>query len=88
MKRITVLVVFLLLLVKQSNLYAQTVNLNQGFVEQKEYFVTLPYQELKNKVIIEVFINNKSESLLLILVRQRQFLKRYVKNFSSKQWSK
>jgi hypothetical protein len=42
-----------------------TVNANQGFTEQKNYLLTIPYEEVKGKIIVDVIINNKNRKFIL-----------------------
>lgn len=49
----------LISLIISTKFYAQDINLNQGFAEQKDYFVTIPYTEIQGKIIIEILLNNK-----------------------------
>ncbi|SDG20567.1 retropepsin-like aspartic protease [Epilithonimonas hungarica] len=57
---------FSFFLLSNTLLYAQnTVNANQGYVEQKQYLTTIPYKQVKGKIIIEVVINKKSRKFIL-----------------------
>lgn len=47
-------------------LYGQnTINASQGYVEPQKYLVTIPYKQVKGKIIIEVVINNKIRKFIL-----------------------
>ncbi|SEM65263.1 gag-polyprotein putative aspartyl protease [Chryseobacterium taichungense] len=56
----------LFLLFHTTFLYGQnTISANQGYVVQEKYMTTIPYTEVKGKIIIEVIINNKSRKFIL-----------------------
>jgi len=57
---------FVFLLFHTSFLYGQnTINANQGYVEQQKYLTTVSYEEIKGKIIIDVVINNKNRKFIL-----------------------
>lgn len=45
--------------------FGQNINLNQGYAEPKEYFVSIPYTEVKGKIIIDVVVNKKKRKFIL-----------------------
>ncbi|THF51901.1 hypothetical protein E6C50_09120 [Flavobacterium supellecticarium] len=45
--------------------YAQPVTLNQGYTLQKDYFAEIPFENVNNKLIIPVVIQNKTYRFLL-----------------------
>lgn len=54
------------LLLNTSFLYGQNViNANQGYVVQEKYFTTIPYEEVKGKIIVDVVINSKKRKFIL-----------------------
>lgn len=54
------------LLLNTSFLYGQNViNANQGYVVQEKYLTTIPYEEVKGKIIVEVVINSKKRKFIL-----------------------
>lgn len=59
-------IVFVLLLFCTTSSYGQnTISANQGYVEQKKYLTTIPYKQIKGKIIIEVVIDNKIRKFIL-----------------------
>ncbi len=53
-------------LLMSSALYAQKIfTVNKGGTSQKKYFTTIPYKEVKTKVIIQCFINNKPYNFIV-----------------------
>ena len=55
----------LTLIITSINFYSQEINLNQGFTEQKDYFITIPYTEIQGKIIIEILLNNKNRKFVV-----------------------
>lgn len=59
-------IVFAVLFFCTTSSYAQnTISANQGYVEQKKYLTTIPYKQIKGKIIIEVVIDNKVRKFIL-----------------------
>lgn len=49
-----------------SSSYAQNIiSANQGYVEQQKYLTTIPYKQIKGKIIIEVVIDNRIRKFIL-----------------------
>jgi len=60
------LISFVYLLFQATFLYSQdVVNGNQGFLEQQKYLSTIPYKDVKGKIIVEVLINNTNRKFIL-----------------------
>ncbi len=60
------IIALLIFLLCTPSFYSQnTVNSNQGYIEQKNYMTTIPYEEVKGKIIVDVLINNKSRKFIL-----------------------
>lgn len=64
MSRIKFYVIILFLLTSTFS-FGQEISANQGYAEPKEYFVSVPYTEVKGKIIIEIIINNKLRKFIL-----------------------
>lgn len=63
-KYLLISLVFLLLHTTFS--YGQNIiNANQGYAEQQKYLTTIPYKELKGKIIIDIVINNKIRKFIV-----------------------
>lgn len=45
--------------------FGQNINLNQGYAEPKEYVVSIPYTEVKGKILIDVVVNKKKRKFIL-----------------------
>lgn len=59
-------IVFVILLLHTTSSYGQNaVSANQGYVEQQKYLTTIPYKQIKGKIIIEVVIDNKIRKFIL-----------------------
>lgn len=57
--------VIILFLLTSTFSFGQEISANQGYAEPKEYFVSVPYTEVKGKIIIEIIINNKLRKFIL-----------------------
>lgn len=60
-----VIVLVVLLFCTISSYGQNAVSANQGYVEQQKYFTTIPYKQIKGKIIIEVVIDNKVRKFIL-----------------------
>lgn len=59
-------IVFVILLLRTTYSYGQnTISANQGYVEQQKYLTTIPYKQIKGKIIIEIVIDNKIRKFIL-----------------------
>lgn len=61
-----IVIVFVVLLLHTTSSYGQNaISANQGYVEQQKYLTTIPYKQIKGKIIIEVVIDNKIRKFIL-----------------------
>jgi len=57
-------VLFLFILIYSISFSQKKVNLNQGKIKQNKYIESVTYQKIKNKIIVDVSINNKPYKFL------------------------
>jgi len=74
----------LITLLSISSFAQGTINANQGSVENKTYFSSIPYQELNGKIIIEIAIEDVNYKFLLDTGAPTSISKRLLKTIATK----